>query len=259
MSATQHFAGPSSLPPVEVDCLDFLIRASSEASYPKSASLVAKGAPSEHLILVTEGLLVTECGGSSGELVPTEFYANGQLVTLTRLPLAQAPFQLRAVLPSACVLVPCAALLKACRSWPILAVSLGQIAAYRQLQEHLQQAQSRALPLESRILAHLLRFARPVPGQSPTSQLFSYRVPQTLLAGYFGVSREEVSRQFKKLVDQHVVERTADGYLIDRLEGRKYPAFAVGGAVEEYLTPALLSRGGRPPVPESTAAKSADD
>jgi CRP-like cAMP-binding protein len=242
MTATLYSRSiPKSLGEVSPDCLEYLLQHARSLECAKNTVLVEHGAPCEFTYIVNKGLFVVDHPDAPGQvrMAPSRFVRRGQVVPPTLCPMDKACYEVRAVTQGRVTQLPCATLWAACQEWPEMALGLLASSVARGVQEYQLRAR-RATASFDEYIATLL-WALSDPPDSHGARLLPYKIPQSLLARYFGRSREELSRHLSLFEKTGLIKKLSEGYLLFKEFEPTFDIDPRPGEPQEFLGSKLVS------------------
>lgn len=225
----------------EVACIEYLLSKANRFTAKKGQIILKVGDLQPSSFVFREGVVVAETQSPEG-YIPTRFLSKGQgLAPLLSLS-EPSFFQLRCL--SACEYwkIETSAVVDACQTWPKF--SLGFAASLIQRIAYMQLTQSRVvrLSLELQICFLFVSLGfKNVCSYIDEELYLPERIPQSLLAAYFGVSREEVNRKIKGLEKDGSLCPQGTGYLLTSTLLSKLAEITIPLPAPEFISSAIVS------------------
>lgn len=225
----------------ELACIQYLLSKGKRFTAKKGQVLLKVGDLQPSSFVFREGVVVAETL-SEGKYLPTRFLSKGQgLAPL--LSLAEPSiFQLRCLSTCEYWEIETSAVVDACQTWPKF--SLGFAASLIQRIAYMQLTQSRIvrLSLELQICFLFVSLGFKNACTHIDEELYlPERIPQSLLAAYFGVSREEVNRKLKGLEKEGLLLPRDSGYILTSALLARLEAITIPLPAPEFISSAIVS------------------
>ena len=176
------------------------------------------------LPIVRKGLLVVEVPYPNGEYFPTQFVTPQRAFAPSHGPAQPSVFRLRAISDCEGVSITHDAIYAAAHQFPAFGFGMISSMMQRLNDQYLAHARLNHMPLLSQ-LAYLfwwLVSAEPwveepsasLQQNAPRKKQVPWKIPQQMLADFFGVPREEVNRKLTLLEKQGFLYKTKEGYVL---------------------------------------------
>lgn len=210
---------PTVLAEAEPASFDYLRAHSSVVRVPKGEIAIQPGELGAHNLIVGSGLLMAEVPYPDEKFIPAQFIPPGRGFAPSHSPTAPSVFRISALADAEVVFVPNSVLFSACAQFPLFAQGMVASLLERTNDGYLGHARVRHMPLETQIAYLFWWLALLQPRLAPNTKLLPWKLPQRVLADFFGVPREEVSRKLGVLENLSHLKKLADGYVLyDSLE-----------------------------------------
>lgn len=235
-------AVPSHVMEVEPECFEFLKAAYRLAHVAKDECISKVGELGTNFMIVNSGLLVVETSYPDDRFIPTQFVPPGRGFAPSHTPYAPTVFQMRAIVPSVVTLLPASVVYYACKLFPLFAQGFLASVLQRTNDGYLSHARTNHMPLEGQIAFFFWWLSMGEPLSSAKTKALPWKLPQQLLADFFGVSREEVSRKVTLLERQGHLEKLNDGYILHESITSTFKAYGEPSEPVSFIASGLLLR-----------------
>ncbi len=189
-----------------------LARQARLVSLAKGEVLIETGMVNPPVFAVRSGLLALSHVQLGDIQTVTDFFMAQDLFVGSMSQDDVAPFEIRSVAPSVVVSWPMEPVMQAFAQNPDFSQWVMRYLVRRQARMHFHRARIACLPLEAQLAFFLWSVSEPA--RQPGQRLVTARIPQALLASYFGVTREEVSRKKALLEKAGYLHTTPEGLLL---------------------------------------------
>ncbi len=189
-----------------------LARQARLVSLAKGEVLIETGMVNPPVFAVRSGLLALSHVQLGDVHTVTDFFMAQDLFVGSMSQDDVAPFEIRSVAPSVVVSWPMEPVMQAFAQNPEFSQWVMRYLVRRQARMHFHRARIACLPLEAQLAFFLWSVSEPA--REPGQRLVTVRIPQALLASYFGVTREEVSRKKALLEKAGYLHTVSEGLLL---------------------------------------------
>jgi CRP-like cAMP-binding protein len=207
-------ATPTVLADAETECFYFLRQNSSLTFLAKGEVVTKHGELGESTLIVNSGLLVVEVPYPDNRFVPTQFVPPGRGFAPSHAPDSPSVFRIWALADAQVMFVPIQVLLTACGRYPLFAQGMVSTLLQRTNDGYLGHARVNHMPLTLQVAFLFWWLALLQPTKPGEDRVMPWKIPQQVLADFFGVPREEVGRKLKLLESKGNLRKVKTGYAL---------------------------------------------